>query len=450
MKKRKYLDKLFDGKFFYGYGQDQHQGRRPYQEDFFGFFGPETQKDIEKYGLLFVLADGMGGTSKGDIASVMAVEGMIKHYKQVLTDSIPEALNYSINKTNSAIFQKGLNDRKYWKMGTTCVGIVIKNGKLFHVSAGDSHLYLIRDGVLKRLNDEHSVGVELDKRADKGLITKKQALSSPGRAKLTSFLGDKAISKVDVSKVPISLRKGDKIVICSDGLYGFLDKKRISQIASKFSPQKGVEKLIEETIALNLSDQDNISIQILEVEGIAKKSEVKIYVREKTWEREHTKKKNDNYLSKLLPILIGLFLLIGGFLGGYIVNSVTSEKKVIKNKINVITNMIKEKSIDEKYIKKLQEKLKKLNEDFDKLKKDKNSLISKLDDFKKEVEKIIKKQENQEIKKKLEPEAEKENKNNNFKNGETDNQKVKDSKTKRMVIKKQEEKTPQKRIKNSR
>ena len=286
----KVLGRLFDGKFFYSYGQDQHQGRRPYQEDFFGLFEPETLAEILTRGLLFVLADGMGGTSKGDTASIMAVEGMIRNYRTIVETPVSEALNQAMTKTNDAIFQKGLSDRRYWKMGSTCIAVVLRNGELYHVSAGDSHIYLIRGGVLRRLNEEHSVGEEMDQRAAAGLISEEDARSHAGRNKLMSFLGDKSISKVDVSRAPVRLHAGDRIVLCSDGLYGYIEPRRILEVAGKLPPQKAVEALIAETMGNNHEDQDNISIQILEVLGEGKPAAVKHFIRERTLERKRSQK----------------------------------------------------------------------------------------------------------------------------------------------------------------
>ena len=312
----KVLGRLFDGRFFYSYGQDQHQGRRPYQEDFFGLFEPETLAEIHTRGLLFVLADGMGGTSKGDTASIMAVEGMIRNYRTIVETPVPAALNQAIARTNEAIFQKGLSDRRYWKMGSTCVAVVLRNGDLFHVSAGDSHIYLIRENSLRRLNEEHSVGEEMDQRAAAGLISEEDARSHAGRNKLMSFLGDKSISKVDVSRAPVPLRAGDRIILCSDGLYGYIEPRRILEVAGKLPPQKAVATLITETLGNNHEDQDNISVQILEVLGQGKPSEVKHFIREKTQERKRSektsKKSGKEKIIALILTGISIALLITG------------------------------------------------------------------------------------------------------------------------------------------
>lgn len=287
----KFLSKLYDGKFLYAYGQDQHQGRRPYQEDFFGFYEPDTVAEIRHKGLLFVLADGMGGTTKGDAASIMAVEGMIRNYREILQDSIPEALNSAITKTNDEIFQRGLADRRFWKMGTTCLAAVLKEGELYFISVGDSHLYLLREGRLTRLNEEHSVGVEMDRRAKAGLISEQEAIAHPGRDKLVSSLGEKAINKVDVARTPLKLAPGDKLILCSDGLYGYYDMTKSLGLVQKLPPQKAVERLIHETMEQGHENQDNISVQIIEVFGEARKADVQTYLREKTRTRKSLERK---------------------------------------------------------------------------------------------------------------------------------------------------------------
>jgi PPM family protein phosphatase len=298
----KFPNRLYDGKFFLAYGQDQHQGRRPYQEDFFGFYEPEDLAGIRREGLLFVLADGMGGTNKGDTASIMAVEGMIRNYRESLLGSVPEALNAAVNRTNDEIFQRGLADRRYWKMGTTCVAVLVKEGELYFVSVGDSHLYLLRGGRLTLLNEDHSVGVEMDRRAKAGLMTEEEALAHPSRDKLVSSLGEKAISKVDVARSPLKLAPGDKLIVCSDGLYGYFDTSRIPDLVTKLPPQKAVERLIHETLAQDHENQDNISIQVIEVIGEARKSDVQTFIREKT----HSRKSKDRKGKKKTLAIAGI------------------------------------------------------------------------------------------------------------------------------------------------
>jgi serine/threonine protein phosphatase PrpC len=320
----------------------------------------------------------------------MAVEGMNKYYNAFLQNSIPEALNSAITKTNEDIFRKGVEDRRYWKMGTTCLAFVLKGGYLYFVSAGDSHLYLLRGNSFRRLNEEHSVGEEMDRRAKAGTISKDQALSHPGREKLTSFLGDKAINKVDVSRTPVALYPGDKIIACTDGLYGYLDRDRIPGIISKLPPQKAVEKLITDTLALNHSDQDNITIQIIDVLGEAKKSEIKTFIKEKTWKRESakqgksTKVKSISAAVILVYFVLAIGLLSAGFLGGYFwtksIYNKTQEITGLENKNKQLSGenqKLKEKNIKIE-IKKVDDKkneIKQLNRQYDALgnrRRDKN------------------------------------------------------------------------------
>lgn len=318
----KFPNRLYDGKFFLAYGQDQHQGRRPYQEDFFGFYEPEDLAGIRREGLLFVLADGMGGTNKGDTASIMAVEGMIRNYRDSLLGSVPEALNAAVNRTNDEIFQRGLADRRYWKMGTTCVAVLVKEGELYFVSVGDSHLYLLRGGRLTLLNEDHSVGVEMDRRAKAGLMTEEEALAHPGRDKLVSSLGEKAISKVDVSRSPLKLAPGDKLIVCSDGLYGYSDTSRIPDLIAKLPPQKAVERLIHETLAQEHENQDNISVQVIEVIGEARKSDVQTFIREKTHSRKTKDRKGNKKTLAIAGIAGGaiLFFALGVLTGRFLLS----------------------------------------------------------------------------------------------------------------------------------
>ncbi|MDY0296002.1 MAG: protein phosphatase 2C domain-containing protein [Acidobacteriota bacterium] len=289
---RQSLDQLWDGSFLYSYGQGQHQGRRAYQEDFFGLDEPGMEEEIQSRGLLFVLADGMGGSSKGDTASVMAVENMMRFYRDQPPGNIPSALSVSLEKTNEAIFRKGLEDRRYWKMGTTCLSVVLRRGKIYFASVGDSHLYLVRDGHLQRLTDDHSIGAELDEKARSGDITTDEAKAAAGRSKLTSFLGDRQIRRVHVSRDGMTLRKNDRLVLCSDGLYGFLSPEDIRATVTKLPARLAAGALIEKTMGLGFEDQDNITVQVIEVMGPATKAQAQRILRMKQQARSKVPKRD--------------------------------------------------------------------------------------------------------------------------------------------------------------
>jgi len=150
------------------YSNDQKQGGRPYQEDYYGVFHPPSL-NLKKRGSLFVISDGMGGKAHGATASVMVVEYFRDHYYSITHETpenadIPDILDILIPAANKALLNRGLEDKKLWGMGATLVAAVIQEDRLFWGSVGDSHLWLIRDNTMTLLNRDHSIGGEIDRR----------------------------------------------------------------------------------------------------------------------------------------------------------------------------------------------------------------------------------------------------------------------------------------------
>src|ERR1700742_5240477 len=160
---------------------------------------------------LFVVADCMGGTRAGEVASHIAVQA----FEQGLPDegTPEERLATVVQRANREIHDRSVNEQERAGMGTTITAAFLTDDGVTLAHVGDSRAYLLRDGNLTRLTEDHSLVEELVRG---GKLTEEEALEHPQRSIITRALGPEPIVDVDTWTYP--LRSGDVILLCSDGL----------------------------------------------------------------------------------------------------------------------------------------------------------------------------------------------------------------------------------------
>jgi protein phosphatase len=208
---------------------------------------------------LFVVADGIGGFEAGEVASSMVIESL-----QTLGPGEP--LEPAIQEANRRVYSAARSDEKLSGMGTTVVAArITENGdgaeaEIAHV--GDSRLYLVRDGELSPLTEDHSLVAEMVR---SGSLTRAQASDHPQKNLITRALG--AEEEVEVETARHSLRHGDRLVLCSDGLPDMVTEDRISELATDEAPgsaEESVRNLI--SAALDAGGSDNVTVLVVDVQ----------------------------------------------------------------------------------------------------------------------------------------------------------------------------------------
>lgn len=259
-------------------GNAQHIGARGEQQDSFGFSGFSDGEFTEHAGVMAVVADGMGGLVLGREVSALAVEKMIESYSEKTTqESIIRAMERALRAANQAVLARAdLAGVARGNAGTTIAAVTIHKGLLYWLSVGDSRVFLWRSGMLRQLSADHVYSVQLDKKVAAGLITREQADNDPERAALTSFLGQEQIAEVCVSGEPLPLKPGDKVLLCSDGLYNTLDDLTIARLLAG-SPQEAAERLVQEAIDRHKDHQDNVTVAMMGYKVEAKTTARPIY-----------------------------------------------------------------------------------------------------------------------------------------------------------------------------
>ncbi len=210
-----------------------------------------------EYGL-FGVADGMGGHKAGDVASQMAVQLV----KEVLENRRPSEslLRAAIEKANESIFEAQLEDEALHGMGTTVTVIWEDEDRVLLGHVGDSRAYLLRDGEITQVSQDHSMVAELVRG---GHITPEEARRHPYRNIITRAVGTGADVTVDVTE--LEKQAGDVYLICSDGLSEYVEEETMREILLEMPLNEAADTLLQ--LALEGGGRDNISLVLAEVEA---------------------------------------------------------------------------------------------------------------------------------------------------------------------------------------
>lgn len=173
---------------------------------------------------LFVVADGMGGHQAGDYASKYTVEVLRRELKQSEEEDVEKALVSAIKTANREIIKKAASDPHLKGMGTTIVAATIVNQMMYFANVGDSRLYLINQGITQ-LTKDHSLVEEMVRL---GGIKPEEAKSHPDKNIITRAIGAKA--EVDVDFYEHRLKRGDIILMCTDGLSNMVEDEELFHI----------------------------------------------------------------------------------------------------------------------------------------------------------------------------------------------------------------------------
>ncbi len=208
-----------------------------------------------------VVCDGMGGANGGNIASSVAVKEISKRlkrgYRDTLSDDeLVDLLTEIVQKANSKLFKIQKNDKDLRGMGTTVELVVVKDGKIHVVHAGDSRVYCIRGRRIKQLTMDHSVVQEM---VLKGEITREQAMAHPNKNIITRALG---ISQdIHLDYIEGEFKNGDYVIICTDGLSNYIEPAELVRISKTHFGEDYTQTLVD--AAKDLGGSDNITVAVI-------------------------------------------------------------------------------------------------------------------------------------------------------------------------------------------
>ena len=199
--------------------------RREHNQDNTTHVVPTDETTLEEKGALFVVCDGMGGHATGEVAAEMGVKTIPEAYYASKEPNIISALASAIKKANQAIFGYALEHTESTGMGTTCVTLLVHGGRGYFVNIGDSRGYIVRDGKMRQVTQDHSwVGEQVRL----GLLTEEQARTHAHRNVITRSLGTQPTVNADLFVE--TLQDGDRVLLCSDGLHGYVEESAVERV----------------------------------------------------------------------------------------------------------------------------------------------------------------------------------------------------------------------------
>ncbi|KNB49551.1 Stp1/IreP family PP2C-type Ser/Thr phosphatase [Streptomyces caatingaensis] len=208
---------------------------------------------------LLAIADGMGGQAAGEVASSEVISTLVGLDDDVPGSDILTSLGTAVHRANEQLRAMVEEDPQLEGMGTTLTALLWTGQRLGLVHVGDSRAYLLRDGVLTQITQDHTWVQRL---VDEGRITEEEATTHPQRSLLMRALGSGDHVEPDLSIREV--RPGDRYLICSDGLSGVVSHETIEErLAGYQGPQETVQELIE--LALRGGGPDNVTVIVADV-----------------------------------------------------------------------------------------------------------------------------------------------------------------------------------------
>ena len=219
-------------------------------------------------GTLLVVADGMGGMKAGEVASRMAADVVAQGLVDQLSKNHPvdqrafvKALKQSVHEANRIVFEEGERERKRRGMGTTLTAAGVHGQFIFFAQLGDSRAYLVRNSSITQMTRDQSLVAQL---IDSGAISSQEAKTHPQRNVILQAVGVKR--QVDVVISATQLKRGDQLVLCSDGLWGKVEAEEIRELLEKrLEPKSTCQNLLQ--LARERGGEDNITIIVAHFDG---------------------------------------------------------------------------------------------------------------------------------------------------------------------------------------
>lgn len=212
-------------------------------------------------GDVYIVSDGMGGHRGGALAAELTIDALTRTLSHIDSiSSVPAEIKHALEEANKTVYERGHSaDTEIQGMGATAVVVFVARSQALVAHVGDSRAYIFTQGKLRQLTKDHS---RVQRMVDAGMLTAAQAASHPDASILERAIGVSPDVTVDISSW-IQLSEGDQILLCSDGLHGYVSDSEIGVILeTKATPQELANQLV--SLALQKGGEDNITVQLVE------------------------------------------------------------------------------------------------------------------------------------------------------------------------------------------
>jgi serine/threonine protein phosphatase PrpC len=209
---------------------------------------------------LWIVADGMGGHFRGDLASRMIVDAFSDLARPQTIDEFAVLARERLRHANAAICHEVLDAHTGQIMGSTVVIFLVYNHEWLCLWAGDSRAYLLRDGQLIQITHDHSVVQEM---VDSGKLRKAEAVNHPAAHKITRAIGTRSNLQLDEHRS--FLRDGDTVLLCSDGLNREVEDQELAEILDNYDCEEASRELVD--LTLERGARDNVTVAVIKFEA---------------------------------------------------------------------------------------------------------------------------------------------------------------------------------------
>jgi protein phosphatase len=241
--------------------------RRQRNEDSHAWWMPGDPAILARRGVLLLVADGMGGAKAGGVASRLAVDTVVRIYRQAPGVEEPGAdvaaeLRRSLAEANRLLHEESSQKPELRGMATTLTAVVVRGSDVVLAHVGDSRAYAVRDGSVRQLTNDHSFVARL---VTEGRISAAEARVHPRRNLLTRSVGLAPEVEIDAERSDWVLAPGDTLLLCSDGLHGLVVDEELGRVAGGEDIARDCHELI--TLANHAGGDDNITVLLARAEG---------------------------------------------------------------------------------------------------------------------------------------------------------------------------------------
>ncbi len=212
-------------------------------------------------GQVMAVCDGMGGQAAGDVASQLAVSII----ENILTDntfeSPEDAICRSVLAANQGVLNRTMQNPELEGMGSTCVMLIIRNGRVHCGWVGDSRIYYIANHTIRQISHDQSVVQEM---VDRGEITAEEAINHPQKNEVTNGIGVAGMNAPTTHAMPITPEPGSVFLLCSDGLSNMVSDAQIERVVSntQLTLQQKADRLVQ--LANEAGGLDNITVELVQ------------------------------------------------------------------------------------------------------------------------------------------------------------------------------------------
>ena len=221
--------------------------------------GTDYTVDIQERGVLLALSDGMGGAQAGEVASALVLDSLQQAMTRDARGAIHEQLESAVQRANRNVFEEAKSENRHG-MGATLTALFVRGDEAYIAEVGDSRAYLLRKGRLRQITRDQSLVQML---VDRGVMSAEEARTSPSKNVILQAMGLRRDVRVAIAR--LRLRRGDRFVLCSDGVSNPVTDPELQQIVTQSDPRAACETMI--ALANERGGEDNQTAIVADLLG---------------------------------------------------------------------------------------------------------------------------------------------------------------------------------------